>query len=398
MAQLALATTVLARLRHGRRRRPPLRPCAPPPPGTVSVVVPARNEAARLAPCLTGLRADPDVHELLVVDDRSTDATAQIAALGGARVIPGSDLPPRWVGKAWALEQGLRAAQGEWVVFLDADTRPRPGLLRALVQVLTDDADLVSAGPRFVCTGAGERLLHASMLATIAYRAGAIDAAAHQPAPSRAMANGQCMAARRGALVRAGGWERVAGHLTEDVALARALRADGWRLAFVDATELLDVRMYESLRETWLGWGRSLMGPDVNPPARLVEDLAVLWLVMALPLPRLLLRRGTPLDAALVALRVALLAAMASGYQPRGLPFWLSPLADPATMVRLTWSVLRPTRTWRGRRYTWARQSPWLGPRLTGSRFHVSPASAECQTAPSARAAYSSPGAGAASP
>jgi dolichol-phosphate mannosyltransferase len=92
------------------------------------------------------------------------------------------------------------------------------------------------------------------------------------------------------------------------------------------------------------------MGAGVTPAPWLAADLAVLWLGMALPLPRLLLwrRRG---DAPLVALRVALLAGLRRAYAPRGAAFWLSPLADLPVAARLTWSVLRPGRTWRGRTY-----------------------------------------------
>lgn len=352
LAQGLAAAVVLARLSRGRRRRAPLRAGASPSPaGRISVVIPARDEEARLAPCLAGLRADGDVAELLVVDDRSADDTARVARDGGARVIVGEALPEGWVGKAWALEQGLRAASGDIVVSLDADTRPRPGLVRELAALLDGEADVVTAAPRFVCEGAAERLLHPSMTATIPYRTGPGDAAGWQPSPSRAIANGQCVAMRRETLVRAGGWARVRGAMTEDVAMARALRADGLRLAFVDASDLLDVRMYDSARETWDGWGRSLLGPDVNPPHRLAEDLAVLWLTMALPLPRLLARRGTALDVLLVAVRLGMLAALARAYRPRGVAFWCSPLADVATLARLTWSALRPTRSWRGRSY-----------------------------------------------
>jgi dolichol-phosphate mannosyltransferase len=353
-AQAAAAAVVLARFARGRRRRPPLTagPAVPAPDAAISVVVPARDEATRLMPCLEGLRGDPDVAELLVVDDRSSDATAEVASAGGARVLPGAPLPAGWAGKAWALHQGTGAASGEWILFLDADTRPRPGLARALVALaLAEDADLVSAGPRFLCHGAAERLLHPAMAATIAYRAGPSDVPGRQPSPARAIVNGQCLLVRRRAFAAWGGWERVRGHLTEDVALARALRGDGRRVAFADAADLLDVRMYEGARETWSGWGRSLMGPDVNGPLRQAEDLAVLWLALALPLPRVLLRRGTPLDLLLLAVRLGITAALARSYRPRGAPFWLSPLADVPVMGRLTWSVLRPDRTWRGRTY-----------------------------------------------
>jgi dolichol-phosphate mannosyltransferase len=146
--------------------------------------------------------------------------------------------------------------------------------------------------------------------------------------------------------------------MTEDVALARSLAAEGWRLRLADAADVLDVRMYESARETWHGWGRSIIDPEVNTRAGLVADLVVLWLTMALPLPRLLLRRGDVLDVVLLAQRLALVTAFARAYRPRGLAFWLSPLADVPVALRLTWSVLRPPRSWRGRTYPSAGTAP----------------------------------------
>jgi dolichol-phosphate mannosyltransferase len=357
-AQGAATAVVLARLARGRTRRPPLQAGeSTPPEATISVVIPARDEALRLGPCLDGLRADPDISEVLVVDDRSSDATAEVARAGGARVIAGAELPDGWTGKVWALEQGLRASTGEVVVFLDADARPGPGLVRELVARLRD-VDFVTGAPRFECRGAGERLLHPSMAATIPYRTGPGDALGWQPKPGRAMANGQCMAIRRDMLLAAGGWARVREYMTEDVAIARALRRDGLTMAFVDACDLLEVRMYESVRETWVGWSRSLMAADVNSRSRRAEDLAVLWLTLALPLPRLLARRATPLDALLLAVRLAMHAALARSYRPRGVAFWLAPLADVPVMARLTWSAIHPDRSWRGRTYPRARSAP----------------------------------------
>lgn len=356
-AQAAATATLLARLARGRRRRAPLQyHRSPQPEVTISVVIPAREEALRLGPCLDGLRDDPDITELLVVDDRSSDATAQVAADGGATVITGRPLPPNRKGKAHALQQGLEAAIGDVVVFMDADARPRPGLVRELAALL-DEVDLVTAGPRFHCAGYGERLLHPSMGATIPYRLGPGDALGWQPAPSRAFANGQCIAIRREALLNAGGWDRVKNNMTEDVALARALRADGLRLTFVDACDLLEVKMYDSALETWGGWSRSLMAPDATAAPRQAADIALLWLTLALPLPRMLARKGTKLDVFLLAVRLAMHAALARGYRPRGAPFWLSPLADVPVMARLTWSAIHPERTWRGRTYAKSSQS-----------------------------------------
>lgn len=342
------AGVVLSRLARGRRRRPPLAPVAA-RETTISVVVPARDEQARIGPCLAGLGADDGVAEVIVVDDGSSDGTAAVARAAGARVIAGQPLPPGWVGKQWALQQGVLAASGDVVVTLDADTRPRPGLAGAMAAALRD-ADFVSAGPRFVCDSAGERFLHPSFLCTLSYRFGPVAA---EPATTmrRAQANGQCTAFDRDRFLAGGGYERVRSRMTEDVALARALVREGWRVGFEDGADLLGVKMHDSPGELWREWGRSLAMADVTPPAWRAADVATVWLTMAAPPLRIALGRASWLDWLLLGVRIALLPAFARFYARRGAAFWLSPLADPATAVRLTLSSVRQTRRWRGRVY-----------------------------------------------
>jgi dolichol-phosphate mannosyltransferase len=380
VAQAVAAVVVLARLARGRRRLPPLTAPAPgefpgdAPPGGVagraawigggttsgggkpgagspgiSVVIPARDEERRLGPCLRAVLADPAVTEVIVVDDESSDGTARLAAAYGATVVRGRPLPEGWVGKQWALHQGLEEAHGEIVVTLDADTRPRPGLFGALAAALAEH-DLVSAGPRFVCDGLAEQALHASFLATLVYRFGPIGPPVPPP-PHRVVANGQCLAFRREAMRRADGFARVRGHMTDDVALARALAADGWRVGFLDAGGLLEVDMHESAAEAWREWGRSLPLRDVTRPAWQAADLAVVWLAAALPALRLAAGRPTRLDLALLAVRLLLATALRRSYARPGAGVLLSFLLDPATAVRLTQATLRPVRTWRSRAY-----------------------------------------------
>lgn len=349
LLQVAAATVVLARLARGRDRRSPLSAGVPPPAVAVSVVVPARDEAARIGPCLEGLTGDPDVAEVVVVDDRSSDATAGVARAAGARVVPGAEPPTGWIGKPWALQQGVEAATGEIVVCVDADTRPRTGLARALAAAL-EQADLVTAGARFVCDTAGERLLHPSMLASLVYRYGPSDV----EAPRRILSNGQCTAVRREPFLAAGGYAAALGHMTDDAALARALDARGWRIAFHDGAGLIEVKMHESAGEAWREWGRSLALADVEPAGWRIADTGVVWLAMALPVLRALGGRARALDWLLLAVRAAMLGALRGAYTRRGPAFWLSPVADPATAVRLTLSNLRQTRTWRGRTYATA--------------------------------------------
>jgi dolichol-phosphate mannosyltransferase len=315
------------------------------------VVVPARDEEARIGPLLAALADDPQVGEVIVVDDQSTDATASLAGAAGATVVRGAALPPGWVGKPWALHQGLLAATGHWLVTLDADVVTAPGFVGALAADLqATGADLLTAGGRFVCGTPGQRLLHPAMLATLVYRFGPPGARRRTP-PHRVQANGQCTITRRQALLDVGGFEPVAGHLTDDVALARHLARRGWNVRFADGTALLDVRMHETGSEVWRSWGRSLPMADVTQRRWQVADLAVLWLAQALPLPRLLARRGDRLDVVLLVVRCALLVAVAPAYRRRGPWWWLSPVVDLPVALRLTWGAIRPGRTWRGRTY-----------------------------------------------
>ncbi|MEV5826970.1 glycosyltransferase family 2 protein [Spirillospora sp. NPDC052242] len=348
-AETVAALVVAARLARGRNRPPAL--AAPPrarPAEPISVVIPARDEEHRLRGCAAPLLADPAVHEVIVVDDRSRDGTARTAADLGATVVAGSEPPAGWVGKQWALRQGLHAATGPVVVLLDADARPKDGLCTALAGLL-EHCDLVSAGPRFLTGGAVEQALHASLLTTLVYRFGPIGPAAR--GPGRLLVNGQCLAFRKDAMVRADGFARVRGHLTDDVALGRLLARDGWRVAFVDAGALLEVDMHTGVADVWREWGRSIALRDVTTPAGLAGDLAAVWLTMALPVLRLLSGRPAPLDLALLGQRFLLTAALRGSYGAPGLGLPLSPLLDPLGAVRLTLSVLRPARTWRGRAY-----------------------------------------------
>ena len=349
------AGAALARVGLAARRRPPLR--APSAPGTatpddgptISVVVPARDEAARIGPLLDAVVGAPGVIEVLVVDDRSTDATAELAAASGARVLPGIDTPPGWAGKAWALHQGLLAATSEWVVFLDADTRPSPELPRALVRrALAEHLDLVTVGGRFECPTAGATWLHPAMLTTLVLRYGPSGRAGRVPR-GRLLANGQCMAARRGALLGIDGFRAVHDRVVEDVALARFLDAHGWAVAMLDGGDLLTTRMYEDLRGTWSGWGRSLALPGVEPRWRQAVDLTVLVCAQALPLPRLFARRADIVDVVLLAARLGTLVGTSPAYLRRGPAYWCSPLADPVAVAAVAGNVIRPWRDWRGR-------------------------------------------------
>jgi len=351
VARLAAAATAIARLARTARTAPPVR-ATHTPWQSISVVVPARDEATRIGPLLDAIVGAPGVDEVVVVDDQSSDGTGDLAAAAGCRVVAGAPLPAGWAGKAWALQQGLEAATGEWVVTLDADARPDPGLARAVVaRASSDRLDLLTVGGRFECPTPGSRWLHPAMLTTLVYRFGPPGTA--PSTPDRTMANGQCMVVPRTAFLGAGGMEPVRDEVVEDLALARQLAGDGRRVGFLDASELLTVRMFENFSDVLTGWGRSLALPGVEPRRRQMLDLAVVVLAQAAPLPRLLLGRGDLLDVALTATRLGTLVGTRRAYDTVDVAYWASPLADPLAAVALACGIARRGRqTWRGRTYS----------------------------------------------
>ena len=371
LAQGAALVLLLHRLLPGRRRRPPVAPGGLVPPGTsVSVVVATLNEAHRIQPCLDGLVAQGAlVREILVVDSGSSDGTAELVRAAATRdprvrLLRDEPLPAGWVGKVWALEHGLNYATGDWVLGIDADTAPHPGLASGAVRAaIANHYDAVSFAPRFRIESAGERWLQPSLLVTLVYRFGAAGADADT---ERVMANGQCFLARRDVLLAAGGYRSARASFCDDVTLARHLARAGRRVGFLDGSRLYDVRSYTSAREVWREWGRSLDLKDASTRWRQWADVVFLMLVQGVPLPALLVlallaSSGHALgeSARLVALlssialgvRVLLQRALAPSYARTGAAFWLSPLSDPLAAIRILVSTLRTPTQWRGRTY-----------------------------------------------
>ena len=372
-AQGATLAVIAGRLLPGRRRQPPVRPIIrPAEAGAVSVVVPARNEARRIGGCLAGLGAqDATMAEALIVDGGSTDGTREIVRAAAAgdrrfRLLDEPPLPNGMVGRPWAIAAGARAATAKWVLVVDADASPRPGMVGAVVAAADANGyDSVSFAPRIFAPGAGARWLQASFVITLVYRFGA--AGADVARPERVIANGQCQLIRRTALESVGGYVSVAGSFCDDVAIARRLAANGARVGFLDGSEIVDVLMYPTARESWRAWPRSLNMRDVTPRAWRALDAIVLLLGQALPLPLLValaLMRGrgvagaavipvialATVNAMLLGLRLLLAAGTARSFEPRGAAFWLSPLADPAAALRVVATMFTRPREWRGAR------------------------------------------------
>jgi dolichol-phosphate mannosyltransferase len=362
----------MARLASGRTRRPPLEPLQTLEiPTRVSVIVPTLNEEARISPCLEGLHSQgSEVIEILVIDSRSKDGTvAKVEAMAKRdprfRVVYDDPLPSGWIGRPWALQYGFlqSRADSEWILGVDADTVPQPGLVAAVVKAARSDGyEALSLSPQFMLKGIAESWLQPALLITLIYRFGPTGVQA-DPAPERVMANGQCSLLNRAMMVKMDGYTCAKRSFCDDVTLARSLASRGVKVGFQDGAKLIKVRMYDSALETWNEWGRSLDLKDASTPGLQWLDVAFLALAQGLPIPVLIavITGGLPtslettvlawINGLLLAIRLLLLFGVRSSYDAVQWSFWLSPLADPLAALRILISTLSVPKSWRGRSY-----------------------------------------------
>lgn len=234
---------------------------------SVSVIVPARNEALNIEACLRSIAASnyPDF-EVIVVDDRSEDDTAararSVAAGLPARVtvLDGEALPDGWLGKPWACNQGARVASGDVLLFTDADTTHAPELLaRAVRGAQEDEADLFTVVGRQLMESFWERLVQPQIFMTMLFRFPNFERTARNDRWRDAIANGQFMLFRRSAYEAIGGHECVHDEVVEDLALAQHVKRAGLQLRVRSAESVLATRMYRSLSDLLEGWTKNIV-------------------------------------------------------------------------------------------------------------------------------------------
>lgn len=363
------------------RRRPLLRNSPPIMGDTaplVSVIVPARDEAANIAACMSTILASGYPRfELIVVDDQSVDGTLDIArALARlspvpVRVLAGEPLPDGWVGKPWACWQGVRYARGGLLAFTDADTRHDDALLAHAVGALEESGtDLLSLAPRQCMGGFWERLLQPHVLALLWLRWRDPAAMRHVRNPRHALAGGQFMLIRREAYEAIGGHAGVRDRIAEDVALGQGMVAAGRRIHLALAEDLIETRMYTSFREIVAGWSKNLAaGARMASPRFLA--LAMPWVAAAAILALWVL---PPVVLLLATLFPSMLGdpagtiRWAGGATAAGLFFWIVlraryrayphyALLYPVGATIVAWLFLRSGRlgrrvSWKGRAYS----------------------------------------------
>ena len=353
-AAVAVAGTAHLAWNLRRLRVPPADP--PPVAEPVAVLLPLRDEADRVEPCLRSLLGQTGVRDLRVIclDDGSTDGTADVVrrvAGDDSRVtlLSGKPLPDGWWGKPWACHQLAEATAVQSfprpggrttehpspsvLVFVDADVVLEPHAVAAAVALLRwSGLDLVSPYPRQVAIGPAERLvqplLQWSWLTTLPLRV-----AERSPRPSLAAANGQLLVVDADAYRGAGGHAAVRGAMLEDVALLRAVKRSGGFGTVVDGTAIATCRMYDGWAALRDGYTKSLWSA-FGPPSGAAAVVG--GLVAAYLLPPLAAVRGS--RAGMVGYAAGV-AGRALAARRTGSRVWPDSLAHPASIGVFGWLV-----------------------------------------------------------
>ncbi|MCH2110572.1 MAG: glycosyltransferase family 2 protein, partial [Polyangiaceae bacterium] len=360
----------------------------------LTVLIPARNEAARIPALLTSLIQQDGLKKVIVCNDHSTDDTAEVVRrfreeLPQLQLIDAPALPPGWVGKNHATQTLLDACEedDENLVFLDADVRLEPGALNRFAQCLADDPDAVHyllprQGVSGFWDGLGILMLLFSFLSWLPLE---------QVNRSRdrrfAVACGQVWLVKKKLLLQADAFKAIAGEVVDDMALARRVRDLGGYTRFEDAAALASCRMYQSFRDVWRGFSKNL-AEGLGSTSSVIVCVVLIGLVYLLPLGLFISAPGPLTGTALGALLALSLVVTLRFY----LPLWLSPFLPLSALLGVAIAVnsnlwaLRGVIQWADRSYAqrsqriqltrgsrkrreWTVAFQWLARRQLRSRF-----------------------------
>lgn len=336
----------------------------------VSVIIPARNEARNIERCVRSVLATRySPIEVIVVDDRSTDGTAELVEPANGnrlQLVRGVEPPAGWFGKPWAIVQGYKVARGELLLFADADTWHEPELLpRAVRGLQTERVDLFTVLPRQEMRTFWERLIQPHVFVALESRFAYLASMNRTRIYWNAIANGQFILTTRAAYDAVGTHAAVKHSVADDVVLAQNYVRAGKDIFIAQAREFMTTRMYGSLREIIAGWTKNLASgaPLMAPPIRVVRALLpyLMWLPALFWLAPPILWLTTGWQFAIVATIVSLLTWILV-YAADRAPLWyalLYPVGAAMVAFIMIRSAVRGRRMieWRGRTYNSSKSS-----------------------------------------
>jgi len=254
----------------------------------VSVIIPARNEEAKIARCIDSvLKQNYPNFEVVIIDDRSTDSTGQIIAEFAAKdkrikSVQGKDAPDGWIGKCNALAHAVGYASGDFFIFTDADTYHHPNSLRDSVSyAITNKIDLISFVPVQELGSFWERLVMPVLLSS--FLLGDPFHTVNDPEAERAYAYGQYILCRRSSYHAIGGHQSVRDEIVEDHAIGRVFKEKGYKIAVADGKTLYSVRMYTDFESLWQGWTKNVYSLIDSKIFNLVFILVMLNTILLVP-------------------------------------------------------------------------------------------------------------------
>jgi chlorobactene glucosyltransferase len=258
----------------------------------ISICIPARNEENNIRHCVeSALAQDYPNIEVVVLDDRSTDATlTQLREIASrdSRLLPisGSELPEGWAGKPHALFQASAAARGEWLCFVDADTfLASQAISSCYAKAIETNADMFTTMNEQVMGTFWEKVV--MPLVMTALSVGFSPRKVNDPGSRDAIANGQFIMIRRKVYDAIGGHEKVKDQIVEDKAISEQVKWNGHRLVVADGSKVIRTRMYTSLPSMWEGWTKNIYLGLSDHPAMLMLGAfgATVSVIAALFLP-----------------------------------------------------------------------------------------------------------------
>jgi glycosyltransferase involved in cell wall biosynthesis len=327
-------------------------------PRIVTAIVPARNEEKVIAACVESLEQQPEIAEMLVVDDQSTDRTADIvrglmADIPRLRLLQTGEVPSGWVGKNNAVWIAAREAKGAWLLFTDADAELAPDAVERSLEVAKETkATLVSFSPEQLTETWYEKSLIPFVYCRLA-KYFSFDAV-NDPGSPVAAANGQFLMIRRDAYEAMGGHSSVAGEVLEDVALARRAKAAGHTLWFGSGKGVVRARMYRSFEAMCEGWTKNLYQLLGGRPGAVYRELlsVVPWVPLVLLVLGMWLPFALLVGAGLLLARHATYGAALASNHFR-LAYILYYIPGVALYAALLWASyrahVRGKVTWKGR-------------------------------------------------
>jgi len=284
--------------------------------GTVSILIPMRNEAENVAGCLSSIMQQKglDSFEVLTLDDGSTDNTAsEIQAFPGVQLIRGEKLPVNWLGKLWACQQLAEKSTGEYLVFVDADVRLGEYAVANSISKM-GKWDFISPYPQQLTSGFIQKifqpLLQWSWLASVP-----ILIAQKYSIRSMAVANGQFLIIKRAAYFKSGTHSEIKAEVLDDLMLARNLLKHGFKGGVAEASNVARCHMYKNNQALFRGYQKSLWKAFGSIPGTI---LAVGLLVLTGLLPIISAISGSIYG--LIAFGLILLSRILSSLRTSSLP------------------------------------------------------------------------------